>query len=259
MDTTVLNTKISQVENKVSNHDKYITTPEYNNLTAEKFTGRLKQADLMTITDFNKKLTSFNRKITSNKIKYLEVQKKLKCLITNDYHFFLCRMYFTSNGRSQNTFVYKRTLDRLELKKDKGTDYVPSWKSNEVYNSKLKPLYTAFLNAMKLAGCKIGIKFNKYPLAVEQSSYLTKIVNVYIVYDLAGRPRNPSNNFKFKNCLFEATNIVKNSDKEKYVYTGFPIRFDRGGSWSFDNGTARNVIIFGVDNSSSSHVDNSIN
>ena len=154
MNTTVLNTKISEVENKVSNHDKYITTTEYNKLTAEKFTGRLKQADLMTITDFDKKLTSFNRKNTSNKIKYLEVQKKLKSLITNDYNFFLCRMYFTSNGGSQNTFVYKRTLDRLELKKDKGTDYVPSWISNEVYNSKLKPLYTAFLNAIKLAGCK---------------------------------------------------------------------------------------------------------
>ena len=88
MNTTVLNTKISEVENKVSNHDKYITTTEYNKLTAEKFTGRLKQADLMTITDFDKKLTSFNRKNTSNKIKYLEVQKKLKSLITNDYNFF---------------------------------------------------------------------------------------------------------------------------------------------------------------------------
>ena len=30
--TTVLNTKISEVENKVPNHDKYITTPEFNKL-----------------------------------------------------------------------------------------------------------------------------------------------------------------------------------------------------------------------------------
>ena len=34
----------------------------------------------------------------------------------------------------------------LKLKKDKGTDYVPSWKSNGVFNSKLKPLYTGFLH-----------------------------------------------------------------------------------------------------------------
>ena len=31
---TVLNTKISEVENKIPNNDKYITTPEFNKLTA---------------------------------------------------------------------------------------------------------------------------------------------------------------------------------------------------------------------------------
>ena len=102
----------------------------------------------------------------------------------------------------------------------------------------------------------MGIKFNKDPLAVEQNNYLTKILNFNIVYDLAAWSKNPTNNFKFKNCLFGATNIVKNSDKEKYVYSGYGITFDSGGSWSFDNGTARNVIIFDGYSSSSSHVDN---
>ena len=89
---TVLNTKISEVENKIPNHDKYITSPEFNKLTAENFTARLKQANLVTKTDFDKKLTSFNRKITSNKTKYLEVQKKLNGLITKEYNFFLGRI-----------------------------------------------------------------------------------------------------------------------------------------------------------------------
>ena len=30
----------------------------------------------------------------------------------------------------------------------------------------------------------MGIKFGKDPLYVEQNNYLTKIVNVYVVYDL---------------------------------------------------------------------------
>ena len=59
------------------------------------------------------------------------------------------------------------------------------------------------------------IKFDRDLLAVEQNNYLIKIINVYIVYVLADWPRNPTNNFKFKNCLFGATNTVKNSDKEK--------------------------------------------
>ena len=95
MTKTVLNIKISEVENKIPNHDKYITTPEFNKLTAENFTARLKQANLVTKTDFDKKLTSLNRKITSNKTKYLEVQRKLNSLITNYYNFFLGRIYFS--------------------------------------------------------------------------------------------------------------------------------------------------------------------
>ena len=41
-----------------------------------------------------------------------------------------------------------------------------------------------------------------------------------------------------------------------YVYSGYGITFDSGASWSFSNGTARNVIILGFDNNSSSHVGN---
>ena len=85
---------------------------------------------------------------------------------------------------------------------------------------------------------------------------MTKIVNVYIIYDLDALPRNPTNNFKFKNFLFGTTNIVKNSDKEKYVYSGYVITVDSAGSWSFDNDFATNVIIFATDNSSSCPSDN---
>ena len=69
-------------------------------------------------------------------------------------------------------------------------------------------------------------------------------------------PRSPANSSIFKNCLFGATNIVENSDKEKYVYSGYRITFDSASSWSFGNDIGGNVIIFGVDNSSSSHSDN---
>ena len=49
---------------------------------------------------------------------------------------------------------------------------------------------------------------------------------------------------------------IKNSDKEKSVHSVYGITFDIIGFWSFDNDNARNVLIFGVDNSSSSHADN---
>ena len=82
MTTTVLNTKITEVEKKIpnydcknywswekiSNYDKHLTTPEFNKLTVENFTLRLKQADLVNKTDVNSKLTSFKRKLLQVKL-----------------------------------------------------------------------------------------------------------------------------------------------------------------------------------------------
>ena len=72
----------------------------------------------------NQIITSDNKQITSIKTKHLVVQKKLNCLITNYYIFFLGRIYFTSNDGSQNTFVYEKTLDALKLKKGKDRAYL---------------------------------------------------------------------------------------------------------------------------------------
>ena len=70
-----MNTKISEVENKVSDNSKYITTQEFNNLTAESFAARLKQANLVIKTDFDNKVASLNELITLNKTKHLEETK----------------------------------------------------------------------------------------------------------------------------------------------------------------------------------------
>ena len=70
---TVLNTKISEVENKIPDNSKYVTTDDFNKLTTEDFAARLKQADSVNKTDFDDELTSFNKRITLNKTKNVEV------------------------------------------------------------------------------------------------------------------------------------------------------------------------------------------
>ena len=55
--------------------------------------------------------------------------------------------------------------------------------------------------------------------------------------------------------MFGATNVVKNSDKNKYVYSDYETAFDGAGSSSFGNDFARNAVIFYVDKRSSSHTD----
>ena len=60
--------KIAEIEKKFTDHDhdKYITTPKFNTLAASVFNARLAQANLMTKTGFDAKLSSLNAKITSN-------------------------------------------------------------------------------------------------------------------------------------------------------------------------------------------------
>ena len=54
---TNYNTKITETENKLNNHnhDKYITTSEFNTLAENGFNARLSQANLITKTDFDGK------------------------------------------------------------------------------------------------------------------------------------------------------------------------------------------------------------
>ena len=60
-----------------------------------------------------------------------------------------------------------------------------------------------------------------------------------------------------KNCLFGAVTLTKNVDIERYGYSGSGIEFDRRSSFTFPGGGfGQNVLIFGVDMTSSAHVDN---
>ena len=107
-------------------------------------------------------------------------------------------------------------------------------------------------------GNKIRVKFTGSCL--KQSNKLTythgKVVNIYIVYEL-GASSSHNNDPTLKNCLFGAVTLTKNADIDKYKYSGYGIGFDRGSSFSFPSGGfSQNILIFGVDMSSSADIDN---
>ena len=62
---TDYNTKITDIENNLNNHnhDKYIDTSKFNTLATNVFNTRLAQANLITKTDFDAKLSSLNKKL----------------------------------------------------------------------------------------------------------------------------------------------------------------------------------------------------
>ena len=83
-----------------------------------------------------------------------------------------------------------------------------------------------------------------------------KVVNIYIVYEIS-KSINISDYPTLENYLFGAVSLTKNADIDKYGYSGYGTGFHRHGSFSFpDTGLGRNIIIFGVDMSSSTKIDN---
>ena len=68
--------KITGIDNKLNNHnhDKYIDNSEFNKLAVDVFNARIGQANLITKTDFDAKLSNLNKKITQNKTKHLFVE-----------------------------------------------------------------------------------------------------------------------------------------------------------------------------------------
>ena len=148
-------TKVKEIEKKITDHkhDEYITTPEFNKLTAENFAARLAQADLVTKTDFDNKLSSLNRKITANKTKHLVVQNELKKLKTFDLSYFRGNSHFEEDG-TQNWYVFQRMSMYLKVACANDINYILSWESKELTN--------IGIDSIKTTNCMFNPYMNTY-------------------------------------------------------------------------------------------------
>ena len=140
------------------------------------------------------------------------------------------------------------------------TDYVSSWKPKGLSAENITSPTTSdnsIAQAFSYYGTKASVKFNGTCLKQPKLSYTHgKTVNTYIVYEL-GASSSHSDDPTLKNSLIGAVTLTKNADIDKYQYSDYGIGFDRKLSFSFPGGGfGQNVIIFGVDMSSSAHVDN---
>ena len=86
------------------------------------------------------------------------------------------------------------------------------------------------------------------------------VINIYCVYQKGPISSSRDDTFTVQNALFGAMQINKNADTSKYKYKGYGICFDEGGTFSKRNiNNRRNVLIFGVDESSLVHANNKAN
>ena len=139
---------------------------------------------------------------------------------------------------------------------------------NYIYYWKYKGLSDERINSIKTSnhgttpnldyyGTKTRVEFNGSCLKQVSVTFSHKeVVNIYIVYEIS-KTFNISDDPTLENCLFGAVSLTKNADIDKYKYSGYVIGFDRHGSFSsLGIALGRNVIIFGVDMSSSTKIDN---
>ena len=252
---TDYNTKITDIENKLNNHnhDKYVATSEFNTLAANVFNARLAQANLITKTDFDAKLSSLNRKITASKTKHF--------LNDNDLSYYRGKQYFDERSGKQSYSIFLPMGKYFKLNSVVNTaDYVLSWQSKGISNESIKPPTTSdnsLTPELNYYGTKTRVKFTRSCLKQSDHFYAhKKVVNIYIVYELGASSSNFSDP-TIKNCLFGAVTLTKNADIEKYKYCGYGIGFDRPSSFSFTGGGfSHNFLIFGADMSTSIHIDN---
>ena len=138
-------------------------------------------------------------------------------------------------------------------------DYVLSWQSKGISNEIITP-FTISNNSLsprlRYYGTKISVHFTKSSLKQSNHIFTHKKVNICIVYELAASSSH-TNDPTLKNCIFRAVTLTKNADIEKYKYSGYGIGFNRRSSFPFPSGGfGQNVLIFGADMSSSTHIDN---
>ena len=140
------------------------------------------------------------------------------------------------------------------------TNFISEWISKGLSSEIIKPPTTpnnSLAPAINNYGTKTRVKFTGSCLQQSKLTYThKKIVNIYVVYELGASSSN-INDPTLKNCLFSAVTLTKNTDIDKYGYSGYGIGFDRRSSFSFTGGGfGQNILIFGVDMSLSTKIDN---
>ena len=161
-----------------------------------------------------------------------------------DLSYFIGKNYFENDG-IQNYLVFQ-PIDNY-LKFNPKTGLLSEWKSKRLSDKIIKPTDTSLAPT---PGFKDdGKRYFKFAggclIQDEAKSRYDKIA-----YDLQSN-LNYNPDFTLENCLFGGVTVTKNTEVNKYKYSGYGIGFDGKGVFTHPSGSfGNNAIIFGVDMSS---------
>ena len=203
-------------------------------------------------------MSDLNRESVSNKTKHLFIETELETLEAFDSINFLGKSHLENDG-TKNWLVFQ-PVHRYFKTVSANNSNVLTCKSKRLSDKNIKAPTTPnkiFNPSLDHVGSKIRVKFNGDCLKQERLTFNpAKLVNIYIVYGVE-KNVNTSSYPTLENCLFGAVKLTKHIDIDLYKYFGYRIGFDRKGflshaSWK----TGKNVIIFRVETSSTTRIDN---
>ena len=291
--TSVFNSKITEVENKIPDIKNLASKSELTNVenkirdvsnlfskteyatkiskikndyvTNVSLNARYK--DLVQKATFESKLKKVDDKTSSNSPKVLSYEHKLRPRedtindLERDASYFRSKNFLEGNYLAFKPIYksFKRSIDSNNIV------YVHNWQSNGLCDEKITAPRTSTSKdkapILKYESDRIRLQYKGDLLKQNIAAYNHgPVVNIYIVYEISFTFTSQSC-FTLKNYLFGTVKITKNSDISKYKYSdGCGISFDSKGSFLHSDGNyGVNVIMFGADLSSSTYANNRAN
>ena len=279
--TSTLNTKCTELENKIKDADiiaksavtkandikndlndyakktdvaNDITTIKNDYVSNASLTSRLNDlksqhiaTEVKTIDDKTKKNAS---DILSFEIRLKQIEDILDDVqrenaLTSGRDYYLDKMYLLYECR---TFSFKYTSGLNNYSRNSDMNAV------SVATTSLPPLIDNGRMSVRLEGA-----YFKQTKLIRPNN--DDIVNIYIVYLIDPISSSINTDCTVQNTLFGGVKITKNAtDTSKHKYEGYGICFDEGGMFSMSNiNNGRNVLIFGVHENSVIHSNNKAN
>ena len=148
---------------------------------------------------------------------------------------------------------------------------ISEWEPKDIYDSLNKNVLnsvrntkTVLPNIKRNINGQLYVSFNGNCFKQDPITIPNNVINIYVAYKSDPISSTRNTDYTIQNALFGAMKITKNTDSSKNNYTGYGLCFDEDGEFGHtvrhDNfncvTNAKNVIIFGVDTSSSIHATN---
>ena len=262
-------TELTDVENKIPDVSSLATAS-----TSTAVENKIPDiTSLIAKTDFDAKLKNISDRIANNKSKDILLDneiKKIKALAGSSAKIKFDKVQKENSfnrgffySLQQSYLVYECKIDSFIFDNKK----ILKWRSTGIFNYS----YYYSMNGIKDTKKELprlknddvtyvhlqGSHFQQSNIIITNNN---NVINIYIVYKLDPISSTRDTTFTIQDALFGAMEITKNADTSKYKYKGYGICFDEGSSFSIGNiNNGRNVLIFGINESSVIHSNNKTN